>query len=593
MMRYLYDKNIKFVGVLVIVFLLYVNQYFFSNYFLAQSIWIDPKIPVEVTGKIIIKPPQCAKDEIYDKKLDKCVPNRQGTIEENGSGNNQPGNNVSHGTLTSIEPASIKFSANHSDVETKVGGQKIPFQQLVIVNESVFKNSQSLRGTVQALSKIVESFGAQIIYRYNSSLTGFTFKAPNQQVTDNIVNVLSSDPRVKFMEQDKTVVPFSEELPTGLERIDADKLYSIHKMASFSANVDIAIIDSGIDLDNPDLNVYSNISMVIPQLSEPHLSQPLSGDSYSIVNKNIDFDKLGLGSNTTEGNTSLLKPPFTTNPSSSGDDSCGHGTHVAGIAAAKANSLGVVGIAPGARLWAIKALDYNKYTGECEGSISSIIAAIEYVTKLKDKIEVVNLSLGCKCNSTALDDAINRAVRSNITVVVAAGNINSDASKLSPANNKDVIAVSAITDLDGRCGGLSRPKWINAGQFSGLYGDDTFSRFSNYGKAVDIAAPGVMINSTDMNGSYSTSSGTSMAAPHVAGAAALYKIVHPESTPSEIRSALVTEGIKSSVVCDGDRHGYFKKDSDHISEPLLYLDDLVKEIKAKIDNAALPGGVIP
>jgi len=87
-----------------------------------------------------------------------------------------------------------------------------------------------------------------------------------------------------------------------------------------------------------------------------------------------------------------------------------------------------------------------------------------------------------------------------------------------------------------------------------------------------------------MNGSYSLGNGTSMAAPHVTGAAALYKILHPKSTPSEIRNALVTEGIKSSVVCDGDRHGYFKEDPDHISEPLLYLDDIVKEIKAKFDN---------
>jgi len=582
-------KNVKLSNVLVIFCLLCISHYSYSNYFLANAARFDPQVPVEVTGKILIKPPECASGKIYDKNLDECVPTRQRNGEGNGSGDDEPIHNDSHGNLASIEPPAIKFVANYSDVETKVGGHKIPFQQIVIVNETLAKNVQPLRGTVQALSKIVESLGAEIVYRYNSSVTGFTFKAPNQQITDDIVDVLSSDPRVKFIEQDKTVVPFSDELPTGLERIDAGGLYAVPKMGMLSADVDIAIIDSGIDLNNPDLNVYSNISMIIPQTTHPN-----AGDSSSIVNNDVDIHKLGLDNSSVSGNTpASFGPPFSTKLSTSGDDTCGHGTHVAGIAAAKANSLGVVGIASGARLWAIKALDFNNFTDQCEGSISSIIAAIEYVTKLKDKIEVVNLSLGCKCNSTALDEAINRAVRSNITVVVAAGNINSDASKFSPANNKDVIAVSAITDLDGKCGGLSKPKWINAGQFSGLYGDDTFSRFSNYGKAVDIAAPGVMINSTDMNGSYSMSSGTSMAAPHVTGAAALYKILHPESTPSEIRSALVTEGIKSSVVCDGDRYGYFKKDSDHISEPLLYLDDLVKEIKAKMDNGASPGGVIP
>lgn len=569
-------KNILFYGVIITCLLLAMSNLVLSNYSIAA-------FPVEVTGKVIINAPNCPSGEQYNAASDKCIQKRPPDKPD------RPDKPVIEtGSTPPSGPRPINLTANTTDVETKEGGRNIPFQKIVIINDSLSNNTQSTENAIHALTNTIENSGGEVIYRYNSTITGLAFKAPNQLVTDNIAAVLSKDPRVKFIEQDKTVVSFSEQIPTGLQRIDASGLYSIPKIGAFSADVDVAIIDSGIDLDNPDLNVYSNVSMMIPQTSYANVV-----DSSSIVNHNVDLHKLGLDISTVSGNTTLLDPPFTPKLSTSGDDTCGHGTHVAGIAAAKANSLGVVGIAPGARLWAIKALDYNKYTGQCEGSISSIIAAIEYVTKLKDKIEVVNLSLGCKCNSTALDDAINRAVRSNITVVVAAGNINSDASKFSPANNKDVIAVSAITDLDGRCGGLSRPKWINAGQFSGLYGDDTFSRFSNYGKAVDIAAPGVMINSTDMNGSYSTSSGTSMAAPYVAGAAALYKIVHPESTPSEIRSALVTEGIKSSVVCDGDRHGYFKKDSDHISEPLLYLDDIVKEIKAKIDNAALPGGVIP
>jgi subtilisin len=580
--RFLYYKNIKLTGILTIFFLLYVNQYLLSNYFLADAmVSIDPEVPVELTGKIIINPPECPKEEKYDKDLDKCVSNSQSTGKGNGSGNGGSGNGGgSIETPDSVRPPSLILAANRSDVETKSGGQDIPFQQIVIVNDSLVKNAQSLRETVQALTKIVEVFGAEIVYRYNSSVTGFAFKAPNQQVTDDIISVLSPDPRVKFMEQDKTVVPFSEEVPTGLQRIDANGLYSIPKLGSFSADVDIAIVDSGIDLDNPDLNVYSNISFMIPQVTQPH-----KDNTYSIINNNVDLDRLGLNiSAVGSNNTTSFDPPFTADLLTSGDDRCGHGTHVAGIAAAEADSHGVVGMAPDARLWAIKVLDYNKFTGRCEGSISSIIAAIEYVTKLKNQIEIVNLSLGCKCNSTALDDAISKAIRSNITVVVAAGNINSDASKFSPANHKDVIAVSAITDLDGKCGGLSKPKWINAGQFSGLYGDDTFSRFSNYGKAVDIAAPGVMINSTDKNGSYSLSNGTSMAAPHVAGAAALYKILDPGLSPSDIRNALVRDGIQSSVACDGGRHGYFNKDPDHTFEPLLYVDGLVKKIKEKFDN---------
>ena len=112
----------------------------------------------------------------------------------------------------------------------------------------------------------MENLGAEVIYSYNSAITGFTFKAPNQQVTDNVIKALSSDPRVNFVEQDKTVVPFSEEIPTGIKRIDGTELSSIPKTGSFTADVDIAIIDSGIDLHNPELNVKSNFSMIVPQI---------------------------------------------------------------------------------------------------------------------------------------------------------------------------------------------------------------------------------------------------------------------------------------------------------------------------------------
>jgi len=567
-------RHITICGIFIIVFLTTSNELVFPSNLALEA------YPVQVTGKVVIEPPKCGPNEVYDADTDTCKQN-PGQGETPVDRSNEPPSELPGNTEPIGPSRPLILTANASDVETEEGGRSIPFQQIVIINDSAVNNTQSLKSTIQALTNTIEDFGGQVIYRYNSAITGFTFKAPNQQATDNIVGALSLDQRVKFIEQDKTVVPFSDQIPTGLQRIDANGLYSIPKIGSFSADVDIAIIDSGIDLDNPDLNVYSNTSMIIPQES-----QPGTDDSYSIVNNNVDLDRLGLDNSAVGGNTTSFDPPFTANLLTSGDDTCGHGTHVAGIAAAKADSRGVVGIAPDARLWGIKALDYDKFKGTCEGSISSTIAAIEYVTRLKDKIEIVNLSLGCKCNSTALDDAISRAIRANITIVVAAGNINSDASKFSPANHKDVVAVSAITDLDGKCGGLNKPKWINAGQFSGLYDDDSFSRFSNYGEAVDIAAPGVMINSTDMNGSYSLSNGTSMAAPYVTGAAALYKILNPGLTPSDIRNALVKDGIESSVVCDGDRHGYFVKDPDNISEPLLYVDDLVKKIKEKFDNVS-------
>jgi subtilisin family serine protease len=144
-----------------------------------------------------------------------------------------------------------------------------------------------------------------------------------------------------------------------------------------------------------------------------------------------------------------------------------------------------------------------------------------------------------------------------------------------------------MADTDGKCGGVNKPIWVKAGEYSGLYGDDTFAKFSNYGSVIDIAAPGVMINSTGINGTYSPMGGTSIAAPHVAGAAALYKILNPGATPSEIRNGLVNSGIPIPLHCDGLSHGYFGGDTDSIHEPLLYMDDLIKKFKERFSSIAV------
>ena len=134
----------------------------------------------------------------------------------------------------------------------------------------------------------------------------------------------------------------------------------------------------------------------------------------------------------------------------------------------------------------------------------------------------------------------------------------------SPANHPSVMAVSAIVDSDGKCGGL--------GVSTNYGGDDTFASFSNYGSVVDMAAPGVSISSTYKGGSYATLSGTSMAAPHVAGAAALYDATHPGAPPLTIANSLKSTGSKPSTICDGEGHGYFSGDRDIYREPLLYVN---------------------
>jgi subtilisin len=376
--------------------------------------------------------------------------------------------------------------------------ENIPNQYIVVLKPgTVSAQSESMA----AEAKIA---GANIIHTYENTIKGYTIRVPNQSA----LAAIQSDPRVDFVEQDQKMTIFQQALPAGVDRVDGDRSSAISGNGIGAVDADIAIIDSGIDLTHPDLNVYRDVSFV-------------------------------YGAN-------------------SGNDDNGHGTHVAGIAAAKDNLQGVVGIAPGARLWAVKVMDS---TGS--GLTSTIIAGIDYVTQHANEIDVANLSFGCKCHSNALDLAIHNSVAAGITYVVSAGNSASDASAFSPSNHPDVISVSAIADSDGKCGGLGP---------STKYGnDDTFASFSNYGSAVDMAAPGVNIYSTYKGGTYATLSGTSMASPHVTGAAALYKSSHLGVSPSEVKQALMGMGSSLSTVCDGNGHGYFSGDPDNIHEPLLYV----------------------
>jgi subtilisin len=374
----------------------------------------------------------------------------------------------------------------------------------------------AVNNVLRDISQRAISMGAQVPYTFNSVIHGFTARIPNRQVID----ALAKDPRVSYIEQDQQVQVFqipsqptgtNQALPTGINRIDADlsPIRSGDGTDNNNVDVDIAILDTGIDLSHPDLNVY-------------------------------------------------VQKTFVSGTSSANDDN-GHGTHVAGIAAAKDNSYGVVGVAPGARLWDIKVLDS---TGS--GLISDIIAGIDYIASFANQVDVANLSFGCQCKSAALDSAINNAVAKGITFVVAAGNAHTDASTFSPANNPNVIAVSAIADSDGKCGGV---------RSSTSYGrDDSFASFSNYGSTVDMAAPGVSILSTYKGSTYAYMSGTSMAAPHAAGAAALYKgTVNLSASSSSVKNALQSQGSKMSTVCDGNGHGYFTGDPDSYHEPLLYV----------------------
>jgi subtilisin family serine protease len=266
----------------------------------------------------------------------------------------------------------------------------------------------------------------------------------------------------------------------------------------------------------------------------------------------------------------------------------GHGTHVAGTVAALDNGFGVVGVAPGARLHAVRILD-----DDGEGLLSGYICGLDWVLGQRDPVdpsrplfEVVNMSVtkdgaddrNCGfTNSDPLHQAICRVVAGGVTVVASAANSRRDASRNVPAAYDEVITVSALADTNGAPGGFG----ANACRSFGSYDrDDTFADFSNYGRDVDIIAPGKCILSTLPRSGYGTSSGTSMAAPAVTGAVALYKASRPNATPAEVRDALRFLGT-----LDWD----LTTDPDAVHEPLVDVARISSLGGFAISVAAVPG----
>jgi aqualysin 1 len=203
-------------------------------------------------------------------------------------------------------------------------------------------------------------------------------------------------------------------------------------------------------------------------------------------------------------------------------DCNGHGTHVSGTVAAKDNTTDVVGVAPGTRLTGVKVLGCSG-----SGSYSGVIKGIDWVTANAAKPAVANMSLGGPV-SKAVDDAVKRSANNGITYAVAAGNDGADACNHSPARagagtNNGIVTVAATDSSDRE------------------------ASFSNYGKCVDTWAPGVSVLSTRKGGGTTTMSGTSMASPHVAGAAALYLSRNPGASSTSVESAIKNAAVSTAT----------------------------------------------
>ncbi|MFL6124082.1 S8 family peptidase [Actinophytocola sp.] len=193
-------------------------------------------------------------------------------------------------------------------------------------------------------------------------------------------------------------------------------------------------------------------------------------------------------------------------------DGHGHGTHVAGtIGGAE------YGVAKGVHIVAVRVLD-----DQGSGTTDQVVAGIDWVAQNHSGPSVANMSLGGGIDD-ALDDAVRGAISSGVTFAVAAGNSSADAAGFSPARVAEAITVAASDDADGQ------------------------AYFSNFGAGVDLYAPGVNITSSWNDGGTNTISGTSMATPHVTGAAALYLSAHPDASPAEVAAGLTAAATPDKI----------------------------------------------
>ena len=339
------------------------------------------------------------------------------------------------------------------------GARAIPGQYIVVVKSG-------FNGSAVAADH-ARSADAEILRTYRHALNGYSAR-----LSPTALAKVRSDSRVLLVSQDREVRAAAQTLPTGVNRIEGDLSSTASGNGSGSVNVAVAVIDTGIDLEHPDLNVVG-------------------------------------GKNCSTGR--------------SFKDGNGHGTHVAGTIGARDDLNGVVGVAPGIRLYAVRVLN-----NAGSGSWSSVICGIDWVTAnaAAKGIKVANMSLGgsgsdSSCSGDALHKAICNSVNNaRVTYVVAAGNSGANLGNFVPAAYNEVLAVTAVADFNGRPGG-GAPATCRTDV------DETAADFSNFTTIGSsdvghtIAAPGVCINSTWKGGGYNTISGTSMASPHVAGAAAL------------------------------------------------------------------------
>jgi subtilisin family serine protease len=343
---------------------------------------------------------------------------------------------------------------------------KIENNYIVVLDDSVVGEKGPLSIAPYIASELATTHGGRLMQVYQHALNGFAV-----EMSEEAAERLSQDFRVKFVEEDGVVTASATQTnpPWGLDRIDQRNrpLSGTYTNNWTGSGVRAYIIDTGI-----------------------RTSHTQFGGRASNV-----FDAFG----------------------GSGADCNGHGTHVAGTVGGT-----TYGVAKSALLRGVRVLNCSG-----SGSNSGVIAGVDWVRANHIAPAVANMSLGGGASS-ALDTAVNNLHNANVTIVVAAGNSNTDACTQSPARAANAVTVGSTTTSDAR------------------------SSFSNFGVCVDLFAPGSGILSSWFSSDTATAtlSGTSMASPHVAGVAALYKQANPSASSTTIRNAIVnnaTTGVISGA----------------------------------------------
>jgi subtilisin len=380
----------------------------------------------------------------------------------------------------------------------------------------------SVPSAAAAAARLERAHGFHSEHVYAHALKGFAARLGDAQLAR-----VSADPEVAFVSPDREVriadqVPVlaGDSVPTGVRRIGAASAAEAHG----AADAAVAVIDTGIDLTHPDLNAAS-------------------GKNCTTQRKNA-----------------------------TARDDNGHGTHVAGTIGAENDGSGLVGVAPGTRLYAVKVLNSSG-----QGTWSQVVCGIDWVTQKASSlnIKVANMSLAGfgfadgLCGNL-LGDALNRAIcrstAAGVTYVVAAGNSGQEFSTTVPAAYPEVLTVTAMSDSDGAGGAIGGAPTCRTGET-----DDSYATFSNFadptdsgGQAHMVAAPGVCIESSWLGGGYRVASGTSMATPHAAGTVALCMGSSGAAGPCAGRApADVIQRIRSDAAAAAPALGGFLGDPDN------------------------------